>query len=168
MKKYISILITIAVIALLLVLIFVLKDEKYDTTLSNDPDIIIDNARKQSKAAQKREDLEEMQELTIDEYFNYYGQSKKTIILISNTGYENCKISEPILKEIKTDKKLDIKVIYTDKLDENGNKKLYQLFESFGPPILTIVGNNSIISKVDGLTDKGHYLKFLEENGMLK
>ncbi len=172
MKKYKSLILIVVVVLLLIGLLFILKnDDSESNFISNDPEVILENAKEEAENSKKRTDLKEMTEITVDEYINYYNSQEPTAVLFTDKVCDNCELAEYILKEIITDNKIDIKIIYTDKIEENDNKKLIQLnefFEYYGTPVLTLIGNSTIINRVDGLTDKIHYLKFFEDNGVLK
>lgn len=172
MKKYKSLIIIAIIVALLIGLLFIFKnDDSESNFISNDPEVILENAKEEAENSKKRTDLKEMTEITVNEYVNYYNSQETTAVLFTDKICDNCELAEYILKEIMTDKNIDIKIIYIDKIEENDNKKLIELnefFEYYGTPVLTLTGKNTIINRVDGLTDKAHYLKFFEDNAVLK
>ena len=66
----------------------------------------------------------------------------------------------------------EINYLNTDDFTEEDNNNLMasdEFFSSgYGTPILLYIKNNSIIDKVDGLTNSDGYIEFLRTNGFIK
>ena len=173
MNKKIGIILFILFIVLILLLtictIFVKKNE--GGILPNEETKIINNAKIESRSIKETKQIKP-NEITTNEYFEKYGNSEKSIILISRNTCEYCKIVEPIIFNIAYEEKIEINYLDIEKLtpyeqDTIVNSNEY-LKENFDIPLLLIVGDNNIIDKVNGLTDKTHFLEFFQKNNILK
>lgn len=142
-----------------------------ESSLSNDSNDIITNAENESKAATE-DKMRDFSSIDINKYLEYYAGSETKVVLIARPTCHYCQIAEPILKTILFENEgLEINYLNTDDLDDDSFNKLYEsnteTFENFGTPMLLIIKENKIIDKVDGLTDKAHYLEFFKNNSLL-
>ena len=169
MKKKIGIIIGIIVLLALIGISFFINP-KEEENLETDPEVILANAKKESEEIQK-EEQKEFVEITVDDYLEYYQESDKTLVLIGRTGCQYCQIAEPIIRNLSYQYDLTIYYLNLDNFKEEDKSKLLnsnEVFQSnFGTPLFLLVGNNSIIDKVDGLTDKAHYKTFFKMNELI-
>lgn len=169
---------TIIGISLLLILLIVgcfvggeNNTKKITTTLSNDPQVIYNNAKKESDAITENEQGE-LTEIKIDTYLEYLAGESKKAILIARPTCRYCQIAEPIIKKIIKDYNVEINYLNTDGFEGDDTARFTASDETFtngfGTPMLIVVSNGKIIDKVDGLTDTAHYIDFLKSNEIIK
>lgn len=165
---------TFGIIGIILVVILLLvscsiKSDKEEKS-SDDIQTIINNAQKESENV-KEEEQKEFTEINIDEYLNKYNGEEKSIVLIGRPTCHYCQIAEPILHNIAYKYDLNIFYLNTDNFQDGDSEKLVNsdsFFSSgFGTPLLLVLSNGSINSKVDGLTDTNHYVEFFKSNGFI-
>lgn len=170
-KKIATILITIIIIGLI-ILTFFIKDKEENTTnvLSNNAETIITNAQKESKSVKENEKKDFIQ-INVEDYLEHYSNTETSLVLVARPTCSYCQIAEPILQNIMYEEKITIYYLNTDNFDEEAKDKFINSDESlkngFGTPMLYLLGNNSIIDTVDGLTDKAHYIEFLKRNDII-
>lgn len=175
MKKEKSVIIVLIIVLVIILGIGLFTGEKTEskktTSLSNDAEVILSNAQKESKNVSVDEKKEFIM-INAEKYIEYYKADNKTIILLARPTCHYCQIAEPILANIAYEYDLDINYLNTDEFsaeDENLVKNSDEYFSnSFGTPILLIVSNEEIVDVVDGLTDTAHYLDFFKKNGLIK
>lgn len=142
-------------------------DESLSGNYSAEVEQIIRNAQKES-AAVKEDEKAELASITVEDYINLYSAEGKSLILLSRPTCSYCKVADPIIRKIAKIYSLDIKYLNPDEFTEDTQRQFVEsdeLFkEGYGTPLLLVVGNNSIIDIVDGLTDNAHYMEFFQKN----
>lgn len=176
MKKKKNLLITIGICLLLglfCLSFFVGNDTNQTATknLSEDPNVIINNAQKESKNV-KDDERKKDKEIKTSDYLKYYAGNETKIVLLGSPDCPFCQVAEPILQNLAYEYDLEINYLSTDTFtaeDEKSLSESNELFsEGFGTPLLLIVKDNKIINKIDGLTDRGHYMKLFMDEGFIK
>lgn len=146
------------------------NNSKNEEKLSEDPNVIINNAQKESASASEGKQ-KEFTSIDMDTYFEYYSGNEAKIILIGYPSCQFCQIADPILHKLAYDFDLEINYLNTDDFTTEDDQRLAEsnefFSEGFGTPLLLIVKDNKIINKVDGLTDTGHYKRFFTEEGFI-
>lgn len=169
-NKETVILIGVVIIAIVLVFIFGSNKKEEKIIKSDDPEVIFSNAQKESKSIPENEQ-KELTPINVDTYLEYYNGTEKKAVLIARPTCGYCQIAEPIIKNIAYKYKIDIYYLNTDEFTEEDDTNFKEsneyLTEGVGTPQLFVVGNSSIIDKVDGLTDSYHYEDFLKNNGYI-
>ena len=165
-------LIGIGVILVILIIVScVVKVDNKDKELSNDSEVVLNNAQNESEAVVDSE-KGEFTQIDINQYLEMYNGSEKKIVLIARPTCGYCQIAEPIIQNLIYKYNLEINYLNTDNFGDDDDATLVQsdeLFSSgYGTPMLLVVGNGSIISNVDGLTDTAHYEQFFKENGFIE
>ena len=150
------------------------KAQKVDVTesdLSNDPNTILTNAQSQSASISDSE-KRAFTQIDVYKYLEYYAGSEAKLVLVARPTCGYCQIAEPILQNIAYKYNVDINYLNTDEFNDDTQAafiKSDELFSTgFGTPLLLIVQNNSIVDKVDGLTDYAHYVVFLQNHGFIQ
>ena len=172
-KKIITTIGIILLVVLLVVGCMVGETEASDssTELSNDPNVVFTNAQEESKAVQDSEKAE-LNEITIDEYLDYYNGDTNKLILVARPTCGYCQIAEPIIQKLIKEYNIELYYLNTDNLVGEESAKFTQsdskFSEGFGTPMLLVVGNSKIVDMVDGLTDTAHYTEFLKDNKFIK
>ena len=167
-KKKIGI--TILIIGLLVLIVLAFTVHKEDDFLSDDPDTILENAKQESKEAE-REKIKEHKKINIETLYKYYEGKEAKIILFARPTCEYCSIAEPILKRLSYQYNIEINYINTEELSADAQEKLLALdefFKSLKTPTLMIVKDKSITDYVKGLTDRAHYKDFFRRNKIIK
>lgn len=159
----------IVLVVILLIVSCSIKPDKEEKS-KDDIQTIINNAQKESENV-KEEEKKEFTEINIDEYLNKYNGEEKSIVLIGRPTCHYCQIAEPILHNIAYKYDLNIYYLNTDNFQDGDSQKLVNsdsfFSEGFGTPLLLVLSNGSINSKVDGLTDTNHYVEFFKSNGFI-
>lgn len=172
-KKILTIVGIILLIILLIVGCLVGNEEagESNTQLSNNPQDILSNAQRESKAV-KEDEQGDYTEIDIDKYLEYYNAESEKLVLIARPTCTYCQIAEPILKKIIKEYNIEINYLNTDNLKGEDTEKFTSSDEEFsngfGTPMLLVVGQGKIIDKVDGLTDTAHYIDFLKNYNFIK
>lgn len=159
------------VVSVILIILLLIVSGSINSTdenvLSDNLDEIIENAQNEA-AIIKESEKKEFKEINLEEYLTRYNNEEKSIVLLGKPTCQYCQIVEPILSNIAYNYDLDIYYLDIDKLNEEDTQKLMEsnefLKNNYGTPILVIISNKNIDDKVDGLTDKGHYIEFFKEN----
>ena len=167
-------LIGIIVVLLIAVLVsgLVKVNEKEETKeLSNDGDVIYNNAQTES-AAVKDSEKGDFVQIDLNQYMDMYNGSEKQIVLIARPTCHYCQIAEPIIQNLIYKYKLKINYLNTDNLSETDQQTLISSDEFFssglGTPTLLVVSEGKIHDTVDGLTDTAHYEEFFKTNGYIE
>lgn len=167
-KKWFVIIFVVVLVCLFSLSFFV--GRKGNDGLSNNPDVIMANAEKES-AAVRDEEKRAFIEINLDQYLEYYGGSEKKLILLARPSCEYSVIAFPILQNIMYEYDFDIFYLNSDNFV---NDELLRFSQSndlwkdgIGTPKLFFVKNNSIMEKVEGLVDRAHYLEFFKLNGII-
>lgn len=146
------------------------KKEVEETT--TDVNSIVTNAQNES-AEIKESDMDDLDEIDVDEYLDMYSDSDELeLVYVARPTCSYCQIAEPIVRKIVKDYDIDINYLNTDEFKEDDQNKFVKsddLFaEGFGTPMLLLVGKDSIVDYVDGLSDTAGYVDFLEKNELIK
>ena len=171
-KKKIGSIIGIIALIGLLVLSFIIGSDNNDNQIieSEDPDTIYKNAQIESSTI-KESEMKDYINIDMSTYLEKYHQEESSFVLIGRDSCEYCKLAEPILKKLSKDYNFDIHYLNTDTFTIEDRDSLLnsdEFFnESFGTPLILIVGQGKIIGHVDGLTDTSHYIKFLRESNFI-
>lgn len=170
-KKVFGIVGIIVLVVLLIIGCAINPTEKDKNTSSDDPNTIIANATNEASSI-KESEMKEFTEINIDEYLNKYNGEEKSIVFIGRPTCHYCQIADPILHNIAYNYDININYLNTDNFQDGDSQKLVEsdefFSEGFGTPLLLVVSNGQINSKVDGLTDMNHYIEFLKENEFIK
>lgn len=138
---------------------------------SENPNVIYENAQKES-AAIKSQEKKDFAEISVSDYLEKYKESKYSVILISREGCSYCQIVIPILQKISKEYNIEMYDLSTTTFTEEDKENFLSSDErfqsSFGTPFLMIVGNNQIKDTEEGVTDYNHYVKFLSENKIIE
>ncbi len=154
----------------LLVASFFLGPKQEHFKLLEDPNAILINAQQESSAVKDNERKKFIQ-INVNEYLEMYKKNETNLILISRTGCQYCQIAEPILQNISKKYNLKIYNLNTTDFTEEDIEKFLGSNETFqsgvGTPYLFIIRQEKIIATQQGLTDYEHYVKFLQDNGIV-
>lgn len=169
-KKILPIIGVIIVILLIIISSIVSKDEEDKVISTEDSNNIMANAQTESASISEK-DKKDFINIDVDTYLAYLQNEEKKLVLLARPTCTYCQIADPILKKISKDYNINIYYLNTDEFKDNDQNNFVssnELFQSgFGTPMLLLVGNNSIIDYVDGLTDTAHYLEFLRKNELI-
>ena len=168
----------IAVVALLMISFFITpkknnekQNKENNTNITEDANTILANAQKEStniKDSEKKDFIN----IDVNKYLEYFNGTEKKIVLIGRPTCHYCEIAEPILHNVAFEYNLDINYLNIDNFSEEDTANFYHSDESFsegfGTPTLLIVSEGKIHDKVDGLTDKTHYIEFFKLNDFIK
>lgn len=173
-NKYLKIAgVAFVVIALIVATFFIGdKDNGSGTSgnLSNDADTIFANAQAESAAVSEKE-KKAYNKIDVATYLDYYEASEAKLILLGRDGCPYCQIANPIIQNIAYTYDIEINYLDVDEFTEETQTAFVQSDEEFssgfGTPFLFIAGYGQIIDKVDGLTDKAHYIDFLKAYGYI-
>lgn len=146
-------------------------DDSKELKLSEDASTIMANAEKES-AAVSDEEKKEFNNINVDTYLEYYNGEEEKLVLIASPTCQYCQIAEPIIQNIAYNYNIDINYLNTNEISKEDGEKLMSsdefFSEGFGTPLLLIVSNGQIKDKVDGLTDKAHYVEFFKNYEFIK
>lgn len=166
-KKVIGVFGVILVLILLIVISNISPREK----LSNDPSVILSNAKYESENINDDEQ-KEFNEIGLEDFISILNNNKNQIVLIGREGCSYCKVAFPIIKNISYKYDLDINYLNVDKFNDEERETFlnsHEVFkEDFGTPLLLMIKNKEVVEKQDGLTDTIHYVKLLKDNGFIK
>ena len=141
------------------------------TETTEEVNSVLDNAQKESEAI-KEDEMDDLDEIDIDEYLDMYADDDASIVLIARPTCSYCTIAEPIIRKIAKDYDVDVNYLNTDEFDEDDQNELINsddfFAEGYGTPLLLVVGEDSIIGKVDGLTDTKNYIDFFKKHGFIE
>ena len=171
-NKEIFIVISIIIISFVLIMVFN-KDENKEkkSIISEDSEVIMENAQMESDAAKKKKS-KELTEIDVSTYLDYYNGEDQKLVLVARPTCHYCQIAEPILQNLSYKYKIDIYYLNTDNFSEEDSTKFEEsdeaLKDGLGTPTLLVVGNSTIIDQINGLTDTYHYTKFFKKNGYIK
>ncbi|MBQ6497648.1 MAG: conjugal transfer protein TraF [Bacilli bacterium] len=163
----------IGILTLLVVVIVIscfVKVKPQTGELSNDGDVIFENAQKESSAVADAEKGDFVQ-IDINQYMEMYNGTEKQLVLIARPTCTYCQIAEPIIQNIIYKYNVTVNYLNTDDLDENGEETLTSSNEALkdvGTPTLLVVSEGTIHNTVDGLTDTAHYEQFMKDNGFIE
>ena len=172
-KKTLTVL-GITVLIILLIISFGISPDKEKKTkkISEDPNVIMENANKESEEFKNSNEQKEFTEIDVDTYLEYYSGEEDKIVLIGRPTCHYCQIAEPIISKLAYEYNLEINYLNTDNFSDEDGKRLLEsneLFgDGFGTPLLLIVSNNEIKDNQDGMTDYANYKKLFKKNGFIK
>ena len=167
------------VIILLIISIFISPKEtsqeektpQSNPNMSEDANTILANAQNESTSV-KESEKKDFISINVDKYLEYYNGPDKQIVLIGRPTCHYCEIAEPILHNIAFEYNLNINYLNIDEFSEDDTTNFYHsdetFDEGFGTPMLLIIGDNKIQDKIDGLTDRSHYIEFLKLNEYIR
>ena len=169
-EKYLIISLLLVLFILIIVALFIKPANKINTELSNDPDVVISNAEKESTSI-KDSEKKKFIEINTNEFLEILKGTTKKVVLIARPTCEYCQIATPIIQHVAYNYNIDINYLNTDDFsDEDDNNFINSndfFKEDFGTPTLIIVKDNNIIDSI-GLTDYAHYLDFFKRNNIIK
>ena len=146
-------------------------DNKIPTELSNDAEVILANAQKES-AEVKDSEKKEFKQIDVAKYLEYYEGSEPQIILLARPTCTYCQIATPIIQNVMFEYDIEVNYLNTDNFTDETQTQFVKSDEFFssgyGTPVLFVVKDSAIISKVDGMTDRAHYIEFFKENGFIE
>ena len=180
-KNWITLVVVTLVVVGLFTLCFFVEGDNSDNTIqkreetettSTDVNSVVANAQKES-AEIKDSEMDELDEIDVDEYLEMYSDSDELeLVYVARPTCSYCQIAEPIVRKLDKDYDLDINYLNTDEFkgnDQNDFIKSDDLFaEGFGTPMLLLVGKDSIVDYVDGLSDTAGYKDFFKKNDLIK
>ena len=145
--------------------------DKQETEAATDANDIVSTAERES-AAIKDSEMDDLEEINVDDYLEMYtDEDDVELVYVARPTCGYCQIAEPIIKKLEKDYDLDINYLNTDEFSEGDQNDFIasdEMFaEGFGTPMLLLVGKNSIVDSVDGLSDTAGYMDFLEANNLL-
>ncbi len=177
MNKTVKTIIIAVVILALIVLMFFVGGSTKETSntssgeLSNDPEVILSNAERESAAVTEAE-KKEFPQIDVNTYLAYYADSEARVILLARPTCHYCQIAEPIIQKMAKDYDLTIYYLNTDNFvgdDQSNFVNSNEVFANgYGTPYLFVVKDNAIVDAVDGLTDAAHYEAFFAMNGFIE
>lgn len=139
--------------------------------LSNDANTILANAQQESEAV-KDSEKKEFVSIDVNKYLEYYAGSEAKIIYLARPTCSYCQIATPIIQGIMFEYNIEVNYLNTDEFTDEGQTAFVKSDEFFsqgyGTPVLFIVKDNAIVDKVDGMTDKAHYIQFFKTHGYIK
>ncbi len=146
-------------------------NNKNNKNESNEAQSILEKAELESKNVKETEQ-KDFKMINLATYIEYYASDEDILVLLARPTCHYCQIAEPILKNLAYKYDIEINYLNTDDFTEEDNNNLMasdEFFSSgYGTPILLYIKNNSIIDKVDGLTNSDGYIEFLRTNGFIK
>ena len=167
-----EIIFVIGIILVSLIIIYTLgKSDNNIKNESNEAQSILEKAEHESKKVKEKEQ-KDFKMINLATYLEYYTSDEDILVLLARPTCHYCQIAEPILKNLAYKYDIEINYLNTDDFTEEDNNNLMasdEFFSSgYGTPILLYIKNNSIIDKVDGLTNSDGYIEFLRTNGFIK
>ena len=172
-KKKTGIIVGVILVVCLIIASFSIKPKTSSNleNLSDDMNVIIANAEKES-AAVKDEEKKEFISINVDQYLEYYNGSEKKLVLLARPTCHYCQIAEPIIQKVSKEYNIDIYYLNTDDFSEDDQQVFVNSDErfssGFGTPFLMILKDGGIVDSVDGLTDYAHYVYLLRKNNLIK
>ena len=167
-----EIIFVIGIILVSLIIIYTLgKSDNNIKNESKEAQTNLEKAEHESKKIKKKEQ-KDFKMINLATYLEYYTSDEDILVLLARPTCHYCQIAEPILKNLAYKYDIEINYLNTDDFTEEDNNNLMasdEFFSSgYGTPILLYIKNNSIIDKVDGLTNSDGYIEFLRTNGFIK
>lgn len=142
------------------------------TKLTDDTDIILENAQNQSTKYKGSKEQNPFIKIKVDEYLEYYKDNKNRIVFIGRPTCYYCQIAVPIIQKLSYDYDLEVNYVNVDEFEGDDESNFLNSDEKyangFQTPLLVIIGNNKIKDEYEGLTDYAHYLKMLKDNKIIK
>lgn len=172
--QYIAIIIFVFLVCVISFAVSNSKSEKYSKTsnknLSNEEDIL----QVATKDAGEVKDDERVapNEISTEDYLNFYNGSESKLVLFSSPSCDYCKIATPILENIIYKYKVEINYLNTGDLSNEDQQKIMEsnnYFSSgFGTPLMLVVKDGEIVDKIDGLVTRDSYIAFFKEYGFME
>ncbi len=172
-KKEIGLIVGTLLVLCVIIASFTIKPKTNGNSenLSNDMNVIIANAEKES-ASVTEEEKKEFININVEQYLEYYNGSEKKIVLLARPTCHYCQIAEPIIQKVAKEYDLDIYYLNTDEFTEDDQQTFVNSDEKFktgfGTPFLMILKDGGITDSVDGLTDYAHYVYLFRKNSIIK
>ena len=166
--------IIIVVIAILLILLVAANSTNKKKTKEEEQKKVEDILTKAENDSKSISDNEKRQftNIDIDKFIEDYQSSEYNIVLIASPTCHYCELAEPILQNIAYVNDLNIEYLDISTLNDEENSRLNNCDEFFkggvGTPLLLILGDNSIINKVDGLVDRSTYMDFFIKTNIIR
>lgn len=177
-KKVIQYIVIIVLVFLVCVVSFAVSNsnsEKYSkSTTSTDLEGEEDILQLATKEAGEVKDEERVapNEISTDDYINFYNGDESKLILFSSPSCSYCKIAVPILENLIYEYKIDMNYINTADLSNEDRQKIMEsneyFSEGFGTPLMLVVKDGNIVDKIDGLVDRESYIAFFKEYGFME
>ena len=171
---------TIGIIAVGLVAILLVVSASINTDntklnlnkLTDDEEIIIENANKQSEKYKNSEEQNPFVKINVTTYLKYYKSSKKRVVFIGRPTCYYCQVAVPIIQKLAYDYDLEINYINVNEFEGDDESNFLNSDETyingFSTPLVVIVSNSKVNDKQEGLTDYAHYLKMFKDNKIIK
>lgn len=161
----------VLVIGLLIATMFIGSDNSTASTMSEDPNVIVANAERESKSITE-DQMAELEKINMTKYMDYYNGNETKIIFIGRPTCPYCEMTQPIIRKIAKDHNLTISYLNTDEFSDDDNVKFVQHNEAFaegyGTPMILLVSNGEIEVAIEGLTDTAHFEEFFRKAGFIK
>lgn len=170
-KIFLGIGIGVLVIGLLIATAFIGPKEELESVLSDDPNVIFENAERES-ASIKESQMKKFETINMSKYLEYYNDSKPRIVFVGRPTCPYSELSRPIIGKLAKDYNIEISYLNTDELTDSDKMdfmKHNELFnEGFGTPILLVVSEGEIKTYLEGSTDTAHFKEFFKSIGLIK
>ena len=161
----------VLVIGLLIATMFIGSNNSTGSTMSEDPNVIVANAERESKSITE-DQMAELEKINMTKYMDYYNGNETKIIFIGRPTRPYCEMTQPIIRKIAKDHNLTISYLNTDEFSDDDNVKFVQHNEAFaegyGTPMILLVSNGEIEVAIEGLTDTAHFEEFFRKAGFIK
>lgn len=147
------------------------KDTKVDTTMNDTTTIDTSSKAQEESASIKEEEQKELESINVERYLELKEESNPSIIYIARPTCHYCEIQGPIIKNIAYENDLTIYYLNTDEMGAEDSSKLIKsddtFKDGFGTPCTIVVGDDKILGKSEGLTDKETMIEFFKSNKMI-
>lgn len=175
-----TVLVTLGIIILCLICFFAstINSKEYSKTniVSSTEDVSEDDTSGLEQATSDAgsvsdDERVEPDEIVVSDYLELYKADSNSLVLLSRPTCEYCKLATPILENIIYETGVKINYINVDNLSDDDKSELIasdSYFEQgFGTPLIMVVGNNSIVDKIEGLTTMDGYKSFFKQYGFI-
>ena len=183
-RKLVKSILAVLGVLLLIILCFVASDsksEKYSNNTSNE------TSDKTSNDTSSSDELSEIENdstsiseeervsptrISVSEYIDLYNGDDYSLVLLSKSTCNYCKIAVPILENIIYENNVDMKYVDVGELSEDelstfiGSDDYFS--EGYSTPTLLVIGKSEIKDKVEGVASKDNYISFMKEYGFIK
>ncbi len=147
------------------------KKDQADTTMNDTTTIDTSSKAQEESASIKEEEQKELESINVERYLELKEKSNPSIIYIARPTCHYCEIQGPIIKNIAYEKDLTIYYLNTDEMSAEDSSKLIKsddtFKDGFGTPCTIVVGEDKILGKSEGLTDKETMIEFFKSNKMI-
>lgn len=107
-------------------------------------------------------------DINMAQYFDMIKETKDNVIMIGRPTCSYCVQAIPVLRQISTEKKLDIYYLNIDTITQEEYAVLSESFDelrSFGTPFIIITNNNKLKAYQEGYLPYADMKTFFENNG---